>query len=151
MTPTPHIFPFMNPVYDFLGRYAETAVRVTIGLFLVPHGAQKLFGWFGGYGLEATGEYFQSAGMENGYQIALAAGLVEFVGGLALAMGLLTRVSAAAAAILLLVATLVHLPNGFLWTSGGFEYPLMWAVLALYFWVKGGGAYSADRLIGREF
>lgn len=151
MTTTSRIFPFMNPVYDFAGKYAETAIRLTTGLLLVPHGAQKLFGWFGGYGLEATGQYFQSMGMSNGHQVALAAGLVEFFGGLALAIGLFTRVSAAAALILLGVAVTVHIPNGLMWTTGGFEYPLMWAIFALYFWVKGGGNYSADRLIGKEF
>lgn len=151
MSETKRIFPFMNPIYDFAGEYAEAALRITTGLFLVPHGAQKLFGWFGGYGLETTGQYFESVGMANGYLVALAAGSVEFFGGLALVIGLLTRVSAAAAFILLAVATTTHLPNGFMWTSGGFEYPLMWTVFALYFWVKGGGCYSADRLIGREF
>lgn len=151
MTTTIHIFPFMKPAYAFTGRYAETALRMTAGLLLVPHGAQKLFGWFGGFGLEATGQYFESVGMANGYQIALAAGLVEFVGGLALALGFLTRVSAAAALILLTIAFTIHFPNGFAWTSGGFEYPLMWAILAAYFWVKGGGRYSVDRLIGKEF
>lgn len=151
MTSTTRILPFMDPIYNSTGKYADAAIRATTGLFLVPHGAQKLFGWFGGYGLEATGQYFESAGMANGYQVALATGLVEFVGGLALALGFLTRVSAAAAAILLGVATMIHLPNGFLWTSGGYEYPMMWAVFALYFWVKGGGEYSVDRLIGKEF
>lgn len=141
----------MEPVYNSAGKYADTVIRIATGAFLVPHGAQKLFGWFGGYGLEATGQYFESVGMTNGYQVALAAGLVEFVGGLALALGLLTRVSAAAAAVLLGVAVTVHLPNGFLWTSGGYEYPLMWTIFALYFWVKGGGDYSFDRLIGKEF
>jgi putative oxidoreductase len=141
----------MNPVYDFAGQYAETAIRLTTGLLLVPHGAQKLFGWFGGHGLEATGQAFQSMGMSNGYQVALAAGVVEFFAGLALAIGLFTRISAAAAVILLGVTVTVHMPNGLMWTAGGFEYPLMWAVFALYFWVKGGGDYSVDRLIGKEF
>lgn len=151
MTSTPRILPIMDPIYNFADRYADTAIRIVTGLLLVPHGAQKLFGWFGGYGLEATGQYFESVGMANGYQVALAAGLVEFVGGLALAFGFLTRISAAAAAILLGVALTIHLPNGFSWTSGGYEYPLMWTIFALYFWVKGGGKYSVDRLIGREF
>ena len=83
--------------------------------------------------------------------VALASGSVEFFGGLMLAIGLLTRLSAGAVAVLLLVALSVHTPNGFFWTGGGFEYPLLWAILALYFVVKGGGSLSLDRLIGREF
>jgi putative oxidoreductase len=151
MTKTTHILPFMTPVYDTAGDYTDTVIRVTTGLFLVPHGAQKLFGWFGGYGLEATGQYFESIGLSNGYLVALSAGSVEFFGGLALALGLLTRISAVAAFVLLAVAITIHLPNGFMWTDGGLEYPLMWAIFALYFVVKGGGNYSLDRLIGKEF
>jgi putative oxidoreductase len=151
MEKTPKLIPFMEPIYIALAPFTALALRLVAGLFLVPHGAQKLFGWFGGYGLEATGQYFSSAGMANGYAIALSAGLVEFVGGLALAIGLLTRVSAAATTILLLVALSVHIPNGFFWTSSGYEYPVVWSLLTFSFWVNGGGAYSIDRLIGREF
>lgn len=151
MTDTQKIFPFMSPVYDRLAPLTDPALRVIAGLFLVPHGAQKLFGAFGGYGLEATGAYFDSVGMPNGYAVALAAGLVEFVGGLMLAAGLLTRVAAAAATILLLVAASTHMANGFFWPAGGYEYALMWAILSFSYWIKGGGRYSVDHLIGREF
>ena len=152
MTDNALIFGFMEPVYTRLGRVSYTALRVVAGGLLVPHGAQKLFGWFGGYGPEATGQFFEQAlGYSNGYMAAVAAGSVEFFGGIFLVLGLLTRVSAAAAAVLLLLALPVHLPNGPIWTDGGFEYPLFWLVVVLTFWVKGGGEYSLDRLIGREF
>ena len=152
MTNNALIFDFMEPVYTRLGKYTDTALRVTAGALLVPHGAQKLFGWFGGYGPEATGQFFEQAlGFSNGYMAAMAAGSVEFFGGILLALGLLTRVSAAAAAVLLLMALPVHSPNGFVWTDGGIEYPLFWLVVVLTFWAKGGGEYSLDRFIGREF
>ena len=151
-TSTPTLtLPALAPVYEKVGPLSETAVRVAAGLFLVPHGAQKLFGWFGGYGLEATGQFFeQNLGYANGYAAALAAGSVEFFGGLMLAVGLLTRISAGAATVLLLVAMGVHLPNGFFWNAGGYEYALMWAIVTAMYVAKGGGAYSVDRLIGRE-
>ena len=112
----------------------------------MPHGAQKLFGWFGGYGLTATGEFFGTQlGLQPGLLFALLAGLVEFFGGLALVVGLLTRPAALAVAVLMGVAMLgVHLPNGFFWTSGGYEYPLMWGLIALAL-LLGGGRYSLDR------
>jgi putative oxidoreductase len=146
------VFGFMAPVYANLDGVGETALRVATGAFLMPHGARKLFGWFGGHGLEATGQFFeQTLGYGNGYLAALGAGSVEFFGGLFLALGLLTRISAGAIVVFLLVALTVHLPNGFFWTEGGYEYPLLWAILAAYFWVRGGGALSIDRRIGREF
>ena len=147
------ILPFMAPVYERLDKFAPLVLRLTAGLFLMPHGAQKLFGMFGGYGLDATGQYFaENLGFSNGYLAALGAGGVEFFGGLLLALGLFTRVSAGAVAVLMLVAMSVHLPAGFFWSSGGYEYPAMWTIVALYFWVKGGGELSLDRLVvGKEF
>jgi putative oxidoreductase len=127
-----------------------TLVRVASGLILMPHGAQKLFGWFGGGGLDGTGQYFeQNLGLAPGLLFAGLAGLTEFVGGLLLALGLLTRLSAAAVSALMAYAVFaVHLPNGFFWTSGGYEYPLLWGLVALAFVVRGGGKASVDHLIG---
>ena len=145
------VLPTLGPLYDSLGRLTEPALRIAAGVFLVPHGAQKLFGWFGGYGLEATGQFFQDQlGYSNGYLAALGAGSVEFFGGLLLALGLFTRLSAAAVTVLLLVALSVHLPNGFFWNEGGIEYPLLWALLTASFVIRGGGTYSLDAAIGKE-
>jgi putative oxidoreductase len=84
--------------------------------------------------------------LQPGLLFALLAGLVEFFGGLALVVGLLTRPAALAVAVLMGVAMLgVHLPNGFFWTSGGYEYPLMWGLIALALLLGGGGRYSLDR------
>ena len=152
MTQNSLILPVFEPLYDGVTHYTDTALRVAAGLFLVPHGAQKLFGWFGGYGPVATGQFFeQQLGFSNGLLVAVGAGSVEFFGGLLLALGLLTRPAAAAASVLLLVALTVHLGNGFFWTEGGYEYPLLWLIVTLTFVVKGGGAYSVDRYLGKEF
>ena len=145
------VLPLFEPIYRRLSPFADVAVRVAAGAFLMPHGAQKLFGWFGGHGLAATGQFFeQNLGFSHGTLAALGAGSVEFFGGLFLALGLLTRISAGAIAVLLAVALMVHLPNGFFWTNGGYEYPLLWLVLALSYVVKGGGTHSLDRMIGKE-
>lgn len=150
---TRRIIPALSPLYDGLGPYTELLTRVVVGLFLMPHGAQKLFGMFGGYGISGTGQYFGTKlGMEPGWLFALLAGLVEFFGGLLLVLGLLTRPAAAAAFVLLMVAVIkVHLPAGFFATAGGYEYPLLWALVVLGFVIRGGGPLSLDARLGREF
>ncbi|HTH16775.1 MAG TPA: DoxX family protein [Magnetospirillum sp.] len=144
------VLPALSPLTEALSPLAEPLVRVAAGLALVPHGAQKLFGWFGGYGLDATGQFFATKlGLPAG--LATLAGLIEFFGGLALAAGLLTRPVAALVAGLMAVAVFqVHLGAGFFWTSGGYEYPLLWGIVALSYAVRGGGRFSLDALIGRE-
>lgn len=145
------IVPALGAIESALSPFAELLVRVIAGLLLVPHGAQKLFGWFGGYGIDATGQFFATKlGLPSSF--ALLAGLIEFFGGLMLAAGLATRAVAALVFALMAVAVLqVHLQTGFFWTSGGYEYPLFWGVVALSFAIRGGGRYSLDALIGREF
>jgi putative oxidoreductase len=144
------IVPAFGWIKSALSPFAEPVLRVAAGLMLTPHGAQKLFGWFGGYGVDGTGQYF-AAQLHLPASLALLAGMIEFFGGLALAAGFATRVAAALVAGMMAVAIVsVHLPNGFFWTSGGFEYPLLWGIVALYFVVRGGGRYSVDACIGRE-
>ena len=134
---------------DRLAPFAWPLVRIVTGLMLIPHGAQKLFGWFGGHGLSGTGQFFESAlGMSPGVLWAGLAGGVEFFGGLALVLGLLTRPAALAVAILMGVALSVHIPNGFFWSNGGIEYPLLWGLLALAILLRGGGEYSLDARFG---
>ena len=141
--------PSMVPLVDRLAPLAYPLIRVTTGLLLIPHGAQKLFGWFGGYGLVATGQYFESTlGMSPGIVFATLAGLVEVFGGLALVLGLLTRPAALAVAVFMGVALSMHLPNGFFWTDGGIEYPLMWGLLAVAIFLRGGDEYSLDTRFG---
>jgi putative oxidoreductase len=145
------ILPIVAPLTAKLSPFGEPLVRIATGLLLIPHGAQKLFGAFGGYGLEATGQFFATKlGLPASF--ALLAGLIEVVGGLFLAAGFLTRPVAALIAGMMAVATFgVHWGAGFFWTSGGFEYPLYWGLVAFAFVLRGGGRYSVDSWIGREF
>ena len=144
------LVPALASITGALSPLAEPMLRVATGLLLVPHGAQKLFGLFGGYGLDATGQFFAAKlGLPTSF--ALLAGLIEFVGGLMLAAGLATRAVAALVFGVMMVAVfVVHLGNGFFWTAGGFEYPLLWGVAALFFVLRGGGRASLDAVIGRE-
>ena len=141
----------LAPLYASLDDLAWAALRVATGVLLLPHGAQKLFGMFGGGGLSGTAEFLGKVGYSAPDFLALMIGLVEVVGGLFLALGLWTQPAALAIAIFMANAVLFHLPNGFFWTAKGFEYPLLWGMLALFFAVKGGGAYSLDRKLTREF
>ena len=151
-TLTRPIIPALGGLYERLGEFSEPLIRVTAGLFLMPHGAQKLFGLFEGGGIAGTAAGFAQMGIEPALPAAVLAGLAEFFGGLFLALGLLTRPTALAIAVLMAVATFhVHLGNGFFWTNGGYEYPLMWGLIAIAFVLRGGGRYSVDARIGREF
>lgn len=142
------LVPAFVPIQQALSPLVELALRVAAGLLLVPHGAQKLFGAFGGHGLEAAGQFFVSIGFPA--SAALAVALTEFIGGLLLAAGAFTRIVAGFVSGFLLVAVWFHSANGFFWTDKGFEYPLLWSVVAAYFVVRGGGRYSVDHLIGKE-
>ncbi|MBE0510614.1 MAG: DoxX family protein [Chromatiales bacterium] len=134
---------------DRLAVLAWPLIRIVTGLLLIPHGAQKLFGWFGGYGLSATGQFFEtSLNMSPGILWAALAGGVEFFAGIALVLGILTRPAALGVAIVMAVAMTVHIPQGFFWNNGGYEYPLMWGLLAVAILLRGGGAYSLDAKLG---
>ncbi|UKV14373.1 DoxX family protein [Thalassospiraceae bacterium SW-3-3] len=106
------IIPALGNLWAALEPLSPVIVRVTTGLLLVPHGAQKLFGAFGGYGLEGTAGWLESIGFAPGFLFALLIGLLEFVGGLMLTVGLLTRPVAAAVIVFMAVAVTIHLPNG---------------------------------------
>lgn len=106
---------------------AGLALRIPAGIIFMAHGAQKLFGAFGGYGLEGTGQWMASIGLEPGYLMALAAGSAEFFGGLALLLGLLTRPAALVLAVTMIVAILsVHIGNGLFMSNNGYEFGLAW-------------------------
>ena len=150
--PPRRIIPALDGLYGALAPLAWPLVRFMAGLFLMPHGAQKLFGWFGGGGLEGTAGWFAKVGFEPAMPLAVVVGATEFFGGLLVAIGLLTRPAAAAAFILLAVAVFgVHMPNGFFNVKGGYEYPMLWGFLMLAIAFRGGGVLSVDARIGREF
>jgi putative oxidoreductase len=123
-------------------------LRIPMGVVLIAHGAQKLFGLFGGYGLEGTGQWMASIGITPGYLMALLAGSGEFFGGIALVIGLLTRPAALVTAFTMLVAMItVHLPNGLFLANNGYEYALILLVASLTIALQGAGKYSFDAVI----
>ena len=139
-------------LYRPFERFSWPLIRFAAGLFLIPHGAQKLFGWFGGRGLDATIAGFGKMGFEPGWLLGPLVAGVEFFGGILIAIGLFTRPAALAAAILLFVVAMdVHLANGFFWGNRGYEYPLFWAIICAAITVRGAGRMSIDSAIGKEF
>jgi putative oxidoreductase len=127
-------------------------VRVLFGAAISAHGAQKLFGWFGGYGLKGTGGFFQGLGFHPGVAFAAAAGLSEFVGGLLLVIGLFTPLGASAVLAAMIVAMVsVHLKGGFFAATNGIEMPFAYAAAALGLLFTGGGEYSLDAQFGLTF
>ncbi|MGO5000100.1 DoxX family protein [Oceanisphaera sp. W20_SRM_FM3] len=130
------------------GGYAALVLRLPIGLILAAHGAQKLFGWFGGYGLEGTGQWMASIGLIPGELMALLAGSAEFFGGLALVLGLLTRPAALVASFTLLVAIFsVHIGNGLFMSNNGYEYALALLAGTVSLLIQGAGRLSLDLLL----
>ena len=109
-----------------------------------------MFGWFGGPGLEATGQFFETIGFLPGRRHALMAGLAESGGGLLLALGLLTPIGAAVICSVMLVALTVHIKKGFFAQKGGYEYTLVLGVAALSFAFTGPGSLSLDALFGNQ-
>ena len=123
-------------------------LRVPIGIILAAHGAQKLFGWFGGYGLDGTGQWMANIGLEPGYLMALLAGSAEFFGGLALVFGLLTRPAAALSAFTMLVAIFsVHIGHGLFMSNNGYEFALALFAATLALTFQGAGKYALDSIL----
>lgn len=124
-------------------------LRLVVGLGLAAHGAQKLFGWFGGYGIAGTGQFLEGLGFRPGRLHAVQAGLAEVLGGLFLAAGFLTPLGAAAVvAVMLVAAVSVHFKGGYFAQSGGYEYLLLLAAAALTLAFTGPGAISLDQALG---
>ncbi|RUO44129.1 hypothetical protein CWE15_02880 [Aliidiomarina taiwanensis] len=131
--------------------YAGLVLRMIAGIIFVAHGAQKLFGSFGGYGLEGTGQWMASIGLEPGFLMALAAGSAEFFGGLALILGLLTRPAALVLAVTMVVAIVtVHLPNGLFMSNNGYEFGLALLGMSVALVFNGAGKIPLDSLINNK-
>ena len=130
---------------------ARLILRVLLGGLFVGHGLQKLKGWFGGYGIEGTGQFFESIGLRPGKKHATAAGAAETAGGALLAAGLLTP--AASAALIGVMATAVktvHLEKGPWVSDGGWEYNAVIIAALATVTETGPGALSLDRALGTE-
>jgi putative oxidoreductase len=150
-SPSRYYLPALGALYGGFGDVAWLILRAVVGLNLVPHGMQKAFGAFDGPGLTGFAGALEKMGYAAPTLFAWLVMLTELVGGILIAIGLLTRPAALALLLFMAMAVLTHYPRGFFWTSGGFEYPLMWGAAALFFLVQGGGPYSVDRALGKEF
>lgn len=123
--------------------------RLAIGLLVAAHGAQKLFGWFGGHGLEGTGAFFGQLGFKPSRLFATLAAVAEFGSGLLIALGLLGPIGPAILLSVMIVAAIsVHWQHGLFATNNGIELPLLYSIAAIRFALTGPGRYSLDALLG---
>jgi putative oxidoreductase len=123
-------------------------LRLAAGVIFAAHGAQKLFGWFGGYGLEGTAGWMDSIGLGPGMLMATLAGSAEFFGGLLLIIGLLVRPAALVLALTMLVAIVtVHLEHGLFMSNNGYEFGLALLVISVALAIRGAGSISADNFL----
>ncbi|WP_344705006.1 DoxX family protein [Halomonas cibimaris] len=127
---------------------APLALRIPAGTIFMAHGAQKLFGWFGGGGLAGTAQWMASMGLEPSYLMALLAGGTEFFGGLALVLGLLIRPAALGLAVTMLIAIFsVHIANGLFMSNNGYEFALSLLAIVVSLAGSGAGRVSLDHYL----
>jgi putative oxidoreductase len=123
--------------------------RLVLGVLMAAHGSQKLFGWFGGYGLDGTAGYFEALGFRPGRLFVATAAATEIAGGLLLAAGFFSPVaSALIVAVMIVAAVSVHWQHGVFATTNGIEVPLLYATGAVALALTGPGAYSVDAVAG---
>jgi putative oxidoreductase len=140
----------LNRLFATSNDIAPLVLRVLVGIIFAAHGSQKLFGWFGGYGLAGTGQFFDSLGLHPGLLMALLAGSAEFFGGVALILGLMVRPAGAVTAFTMLIAILsVHISKGFFADKGGIEYALALFAASSSLVFSGGGRASVDGALQR--
>ena len=148
---------FMKYLFQTNDKFSYWVPRVILGCVILPHGAQKLFGWFGGFGFTNTMTYFtQTAGLP--WIIAFLIIMGESLGSLGLIVGFFTRLSALGLICIMVGAIItVHIPNGFFmnWfgkqAGEGFEYHLLVIGMSIPLLISGGGKYSVDLLINKNF
>ncbi|MEH6465767.1 MAG: DoxX family protein [Shewanella psychromarinicola] len=131
--------------------FSTLALRLPIGIIFMAHGGQKIFGWFGGYGLEGTGQWMASIGIEPGVLMAFLAGSAELVGGLFILLGLLTRPSAVVLAFTMIIAIVsVHLTNGLFMANNGYEFALALLAASVSLALSGSGKVAIDNTIAAK-
>jgi|TARA_B110000438_G_scaffold303358_1_gene364472 putative oxidoreductase len=131
--------------------FSALALRLPIGIIFMAHGAQKLFGWFGGYGLEGTGGWMESIGLAPGFIMALLAGSAEFFGGLFILLGLLTRPAAIALSFTMIVAIFsVHFANGLFMANNGYEFGLALLAASISLALSGSGKLALDNVLAKK-
>jgi putative oxidoreductase len=141
----------LNKILSTNAGFDTLALRIPAAIIFIAHGAQKLFAWFGGYGLEGTGQWMASIGIEPGYQMALLAGSAEFFGGIALLIGLMVRPAALMLAVTMLVAIFsVHFVNGLFISANGYEFALALLAISVALMISGAGKFSVDKLLEKR-
>lgn len=147
---TRYIFPSLGKFYERFGDAGWPVFRICYGLFYIPHGCQKLFGWFDG-NIASVANAIESIGLAPGISWAYFIGVLEVVGGILLVLGLGTRLVAVLFAGFMFVGTFFfHTLFGYFWVRGGMEVPLLLTMLAIALMLRGGGEFSLDRKLGRE-
>ena len=145
-----YLVPALGSVYDAIEVYSWPLVRVATGLFFLPHGMQKLFGFWGG-DIAKTAEGFAKQGLNPSLFWAYYIGCLELFGGVLLIIGLLTRpVAALFAGFMFVAAFHVHMSIGWFWTGRGMEVPLYLLLICLAILIRGSGPLSVDSSLGRE-
>lgn len=146
----------LNRILATKHNFSSTVLRVALGLVMLPHGAQKMLGWFGGHGFTGTMHFFTDT-MGIPYVFALMAVLAESVGSVGLIAGFFTRICAFGIGVTIAVAALmVHVKNGFFmnWfgtqAGEGFEYHLLVIGMALTLLIAGGGRWSFDSMLSKN-
>lgn len=125
--------------------------RLVLGPLMAAHGSQKLFGWFGGYGLAGTGGFMESLGFRPGRAFAAAAALTEVTGGLLMTLGFLGPIGPALVLSVMIVAAVsVHWKNGLFAATNGIEVPLLYATASIALALTGPGRFSLDALLGLD-
>jgi putative oxidoreductase len=124
-------------------------MRIVFGVLMAGHGAQKLFGWLGGYGVSGTGGFFESLGFRPGRLFATLVGAAEFLGGVLIVLGLFGPIGPALILPVMVVALItVHLSHGLFAATNGIEVPLLYSAAAVALALAGPGAYSLDAALG---
>src|SRR4051812_1714442 len=146
-----YYIPALGNLWASLESYALAILRVGLGLILMAHGCQKLFGMFGGMGLNGNAALFTRLGYHPGMFWGTLVGCTEFFGGILLVIGLFTRFAAAGVVIFMINAIYVtSKAGGFFWTNRGSEFSILIFFAALFFLIRGAGSYSVDEKLGKE-
>ncbi len=145
-----YYIPALGNLYASLDRFMLPMLRIVLGLILIPHGCQKLFGWFGGAGFVRFTQIFEGIGYKPGAFWVSVVALTELVGGLMLVFGFFTRFAALGVVIFMINAVWFTSAKGFFWTAGGSEFSLLLLAVALVYLVKGSGEYSVDSRMSKE-
>lgn len=146
-----YYIPALGNLYASLDRYVLPILRAGLGIILIAHGCQKLFGLFGGMGLNANAALFDKLGYHPGMFWGTLVGCTETIGGALLVIGLFTRPAAVAVMIFMIFSIQFTWAKGFFWTQGGMEYSILILLVALVFAIRGGGECAIDSKMSKEF